>query len=181
MPNDGISELLNTTFVPEDIPSPASADGEFPVAHIEPLKVDASIVKAEKHEDNFDSQESMYVKEKLKTLVEKAELFFTEVRDEFKQAPTAKVAESAGKVLDSAITALEKLAEIDENMKKRKFAREKDKAKNQPPQMSAGGDIINNVQNIYANREDILKAIRREKNVTAVKIVDVEEVKENTK
>lgn len=179
MPNDGIADALNTTFVPSDEPEITEDEVQAP-ARIPPLVVDEAIVRAEKAEDNFDGQESVYIKEKLKVMAEKAELFFAEMRDEFKQAPTAKMAESAGKALETAIKALDTLAKIDEDMKKRRFQREKDKAKNAPaPAMTAGGNIINNVNNIYANREDILSAIRKNNNAKKAEtvITDVEVIK----
>jgi hypothetical protein len=184
MPSDGIADALNTTFVPSDAPEEFEDDEMHAPARIEPLKVDADIVKAEKVDDNFDGQESVYVKEKLKIMAEKAEMFFAEMRDEFKQAPTAKMAESAGKALETAIKALDTLAKIDEDMKKRKFAREKERAKNAPvptAPMQAGGDIHVTQNNIYANREDILSAIRKNNNAKKAEadtvITDVEVVK----
>ena len=107
--------------------------------------------------DDYDSEESLYVRRKLRTIAEKGEIFFDMITSEFRQAPTAKMAESAGKLLDTQVAALGKLVDIDENRKKRK-------GRNQTPAMQAGGNI-NVTQNIISNREDLLKIIKENKTI----------------
>ena len=169
---DGIAEALNTTFVEMSGAPDFSVGDDMPVA-VQPLTVDCELVRSERIEADADVRDSVYIREKLKTLAEKSDKFFDEVRDEFKQAPTSKMAESAGAVLNTAVNALSKLADIDEGRKKRTYGREKDARKVAPvgtPSIEAGGDVHLTQNVIHASREDILKMIRRDNIETREKI-----------
>lgn len=166
---DGIAEALDTTFVEMSGAPDFPAGMDMPVPTM-PITVDSALVKSEKIEADADVQDSVYIREKLKTLAEKSDKFFDEVRDEFKQAPTSKMAESAGAVLNTAVNALSKLADIDEGRKKRTYGREKDNKKMAPvgtPSIDAGGDVHLTQNIIHASREDILKMIRQDKHDNA--------------
>jgi len=159
MSKEDIAEALGTTFI-EDVSLDEmqditeETDNEFEIV---PIQADSSLVSVSAVETNFDNEESVYIREKLRTVSEVAGQFFGMVAKEFQQAPTAKMAESASKVLDTQVSALNKLADMDEHRKKRV-------AKGEPaqPNMNASEDININNNTIITNREDLLKVIKEQ-------------------
>ena len=114
MSNEDIAEALGTTFIEDeslneiqDVEEVGESQPNLPV----PIQVDSSLIAVSAVEDDYDTEESIYVKKKLKLVTETAGQFFGMVAEEFRQAPTAKMAESASKILDTQVTALNKLAE----------------------------------------------------------------------
>ena len=174
MSKDPIADALGTTFI-EDVDldqiQDVKEDEEEDEFAIVPIQVDSSLVSVSAEPENYDNAESLYVRKKLKTVAETAQQFFGIVAREFQQAPTAKMAESVGKVLESQISALNKLADMDENRKKRLA-----KDKPQQPSMSASGDINVTNNTIVTNREDLLKVIKE--NAAKKDIVDIKKVEE---
>jgi len=166
MSNEDIADALGTTFIEDEnlneIQDIEDIQDQENLPML-PIQVDSSLVAVSAVPDDFDTEESVYIREKLRTVTEKSGQFFDMVANEFRQAPTSKMAESAGKILDTQVSALGKLVEIDENRKKRK-------SKTQPA-MKAGGNINVTQNNIVASREDLLKAIKEQEviNVTPEK------------
>ena len=161
MSNEDIADVLGTTFI-EDVDIDIMRDippGEDNIQEVSltPIQVDSSLVAVSAVESNFDNDESVYIRQRLRTASEIAGQFFGMVATEFRTAPTAKMAESAGKILDTQISALNKLADMDENRKKRKA---KD---NGNTNMNASGDINVTNNTIITNREDLLKVIKSQK------------------
>ena len=169
MSNDDIADALGTTFI-EDANLNEIQDveevGQSEMALPAPIHVDSSLVAVSAVEYDYDNEESVYVKQKLKLITETAGQFFGMVANEFRQAPTAKMAESAGRILDSQVSALNKLADIDENRKKRK-----DKPKSL---ITAGGDINVTQNNLVATREQLLTAIKEQQSID----IEAKEIKE---
>jgi len=171
MSNEDIAEVLGTTFIDDtslrEIQN-LEEENENNDFSIVPIQADLSIVSVSAEEINFDNEESVYIRTKLRTVSEVAGQFFGMVAKEFQTAPTAKMAESAGKILDTQVSALNKLADMDENRKKRRAKAQPDGAK-----MTAAGDInvVNNT--IITSREDLLKVIKSQK---MDDFIDAEEV-----
>lgn len=168
MSNEDIADALGTTFVEDDSLQELtdinlSEEPERVDSSTELIKVDASTVAVSARPDDFDTEDSVYIREKLKIVTETSEKFFDMVAKEFRQAPTAKMAESASKILDTQVSALSKLVDIDESRKKRKF--NSTKTQNNGG-MNAGGNI-NVTQNIITNREDLLKYIKQQEVIDA--------------
>jgi len=172
MSNEDIAEALGTTFVEDnslnEIES-LEAQNENNDFSLAPIQADLTLVSVSAEESNFDNEESVYIRTKLRTVSEVASQFFDAVAHEYQIAPTAKMAESAGKILDTQVSALNKLADMDENRKKRMA-----KVQLAAPKMNAAGDINVTNNTIITSREDLLKVIKSQK---MNDFIDAEEVK----
>ena len=106
MSNDDIADALGTSFIPDEslsqVPGLEDADTELPNLPAK-LEVDSTLVAVSADEGDYDTEESTYVREKLRTASEVAGQFFQLVVQEFQTAPTAKMAESASKILDTQV------------------------------------------------------------------------------